>query len=822
MKQGIVWILLLLGLLAFLLFYFDFFNFKNTSANAIDFFNEDAICILNTENIYNFSAKIDATEYAKTTADIPIVKQVRSELAFLNEIFNADDNNSIAESYIGFYKNNTNGVDALYVFANTSNANIEKLNVENTTSYKFEGNKIFTLKSKEGKLSYAQIGSQALISKNPVLIESAIYHYNNNEPAINQSIVEWGNRSKSMEDAILIVNGRNTNILLGLFATTEISQEQKLPFNWAALGLTLKGNEIIVNGMGEKTKTFNITADKHEKFMLPNTTAWATISGFKINDLPAEVKQFATTWMGKSYCKAKLKSIGANTAFDDYYVVHCDNLNLAAEDFEVEYNSNDAIMGFTTKPQLVKALFEDDFEGQWHLAHSNNQLIFTKSSNIALKITSSQLAEDMFVENSNGQVFYMNLVNAKNGISSIANEHFEKYWTSNASELANFQKINFQISPNDEQLIINGKIQYNTTKKIESGIIWQATLDGPYSHKPTLIANTKTGQNNLLILTDSNSLYLLNGEGTILWKRKFEEEIIPPFHTVNYFNNEAQQIAFTSKNRIYLIDDKGKDLDDFPLRLPSPASSGLSVFTYDQTYQRMFTACENGNIYGYEINGTPLQGWNPMENVGSTTLPIKHVNDEGIDYIITLNDEGSVGIFNRKGERKAPAINFKSTFVSPLTFDAYSKKLVGADVAGNIHYITLDGKHSSDATRSYRRKYEFISSNIVGDNANDMIITNGKYLNVLRDNSTGNQHALYTFTDSVKVDLNLLNNGKMMVVTKDENYLFNQDLKPLQSISEMINSPVIEVELLKNEAPLIIYGSDNNIKALILKPIPAS
>jgi|GEM_PF-3446695 len=822
MKQAIVWILLLLGLLAFLLFYFDFFNFKNKTANAIDFFNEDVICILNTANVYDFSEKLEATEYGVTASEIPIIKQVRNELTFLKDVFNSTGNNSIAESYIGFYKNSNKGVDALYIFANTSNANIGALNIENSTAYKFEGNKINSLQTKNGNLSYAQIGSQALISKSAVLIETAIYHYNNNDSPIAANIVDYNKRSKGIADAHLIVNGNNSASLLGLFAKNEFTKNKQLLFGWAAIDLVIKGNEIVIDGQGMKSPEFYGTAKTHDKFNLPIAAAWATLNAFNTDKLTDEAKQIATTWAGSSYCKGKLKSLSTNTVFDDFYVVHCDNFDLAAENFGVEYNSNEPLMGFTEKNDLVQKLFGTESDGPWHLAHTNGQITFTKSSTIASKIINGKSTDEFFDEYINGQAFAMSTINANNGIASFANESFEKYWTANVNDLSNFQKVNFQFVPNENELKISGSLKYNTTKKVESGVIWQTTLDASYSYEPTLIMNSKTGNNDLLILTDSNSLYLLSNEGDIKWRRKFEEKIIPPFHAVNYFNNDEQQISFASKNRIYTIDNNGKDLDDFPLRLPSPSTSGLSVFTYDQTYQRMFTACENGNIYGYEINGTPLQGWNPMENVGSTTLPIKHVNDEGIDYIITLNDEGSVGIFNRKGERKAPAINFKSTFVSPLTFDAYSKKLVGADVAGNIHYITLDGKHSSDATRSYRRKYEFISSNIVGDNANDMIITNGKYLNVLRDNSTGNQHALYTFTDSVKVDLNLLNNGKIMVVTKDENYLFNQDLKPLQSISEKINSPVIEVELLKNEAPLIIYGRDNNIKALILKPIPAS
>ncbi|HOH96222.1 MAG TPA: WD40 repeat domain-containing protein, partial [Candidatus Enterocola sp.] len=122
-------------------------------------------------------------------------------------------------------------------------------------------------------------------------------------------------------------------------------------------------------------------------------------------------------------------------------------------------------------------------------------------------------------------------------------------------------------------------------------------LDKPARIKPQFVINHYTGETEIAIQDEKNQFYLINSEGKILWKIQLPEAIIGDITQVDMLKNKKLQMAFTTLNKLYIIDRTGKNLKSYPKNLPSRATAGLSVFDYDNKRDyRFFIPTENKQI----------------------------------------------------------------------------------------------------------------------------------------------------------------------------------------------------------------------------------
>jgi hypothetical protein len=109
------------------------------------------------------------------------------------------------------------------------------------------------------------------------------------------------------------------------------------------------------------------------------------------------------------------------------------------------------------------------------------------------------------------------------------------------------------------------------------------------------------------------------------------------------------------------LDENGRDVEGFPLKLRSPAlNAALAVPTDDGC--AFFVALENGNVQGFNQLGQPLGGWNPQRIGSEVVAPMLHFDYDYGDFLAVLTRSGRLSVFGRNGQLRFPPVQFEGRF----------------------------------------------------------------------------------------------------------------------------------------------------------------
>jgi len=273
--------------------------------------------------------------------------------------------------------------------------------------------------------------------------------------------------------------------------------------------------------------------------------------------------------------------------------------------------------------------------------------------------------------------------------------------------------------------MLNTTLSVTKVPKIEknSATLWETYLDTVADFKPVLVENHYSGENEIFIQDQNNTIYLINKAGRILWKLPLSEKITSEVHQIDYYKNGKFQMLFSTANYLHLFDRLGNYVDNYPIRLRSKSEMGMSLFDYDSNQQyRICLPTESRKVYMYNIEGDILKGWDFPGTDHQVISKAQHVRYKRYDYIV-LADEKRVYILNRRGEERVTpkeqyALSGNAFYLSGgdkisntslvttgangavirfyLTGDV--EKTEVANVSGEHHYMyhNLDGKDGAE------------------------------------------------------------------------------------------------------------------------------
>ncbi len=232
-------------------------------------------------------------------------------------------------------------------------------------------------------------------------------------------------------------------------------------------------------------------------------------------------------------------------------------------------------------------------------------------------------------------------------------------------------------------------------KATTTSILWKTSLAAVAATQPFVIAPAPENDGAAIVVQDvRHELYRLDAGGAVVWRRQMEGPILGSVQGIDFWANQTVCYLFNTADRIWLLDDKGRDVEGFPLELHSPATNGVTVVDFDNTLKfNYFIACSNGNLYGYDQFGRSLPGWNPQGGVGRIRHPLLHFQHKNKDYLAVLNEAGKLFVFGRNGAERFPAVQFSGKNFGPPQADAVSKspRIVCANGAGTVFVCNLDG-----------------------------------------------------------------------------------------------------------------------------------
>ena len=194
-------------------------------------------------------------------------------------------------------------------------------------------------------------------------------------------------------------------------------------------------------------------------------------------------------------------------------------------------------------------------------------------------------------------------------------------------------------------------IQSQKEQAVSSSYLWSTSLDAPVISGPFLVKNHRSGVNNVVVQDETNTLYWMNEAGEVKWTKKLDLPIVGPIQQVDLFKNAKYQLVFTTSNQLHCIDLLGRNVEDFPITLPSNTSFGLSVMDYDKNRNYRFLIPCGDKLYNFTSDGKMVDGWKTDASNGILTQRPFLYQRGGKDYIITSTREKAF-ILNRRGESR--------------------------------------------------------------------------------------------------------------------------------------------------------------------------
>ncbi|MFA9371483.1 MAG: DUF3352 domain-containing protein [Labilibaculum antarcticum] len=443
--------------------------------------------------------------------------------------------------------------------------------------------------------------------------------------------------------------------------------------------------------------------------------------------------------------------------------------------------------------QLPEKLFGSFFAGasSAYLTFIDNYMIlgpdisslseFIEESVLGKTLNTNQtyMENKEFLSNKANFYFYASTPRANSFISGFLNSDLRKQIKDHKQSVNKFQAVGLQLSANRNLIYNNLFIEYDPVLELAPRTEWESRLDTCFAHKPYLVVNHYTKENEILVQDINNELHLLNPSGRILWKKPMESQIVGKVHQVDIYGNGKLQYLFATKNKLHLVDRNGDKVGNYPIKLKAEAIQGVSIFDYDNNKDyRFFIPCKDKNIYAYTKEGKTLTGWNPAKSENEINCEIQHFRVKNRDYLVYA-DKYRVYILNRRGEER---VRLKEQFSKSTNNTFYLENAVGntearlvtTDVNGIIYYCYFDGKVEKKTFTELSDKHFFVAADIDSDGKNEYLFADYNILRIF--DASGQQTLDKKFDSNISFPPNIYSFSRrdieIGICLEDENKIF--------------------------------------------------
>lgn len=294
----------------------------------------------------------------------------------------------------------------------------------------------------------------------------------------------------------------------------------------------------------------------------------------------------------------------------------------------------------------------------------------------------------------------------------------------------NFYALAYQMVPSDKFVYNSILLNYNSNLKDKPLTVWSSQLDAAPVGKPQFVKNHYTQENEICVQDKHNNLYLISNSGRIIWKKPIGEPIMGEIYQIDYFRNGKLQLLFNTPSKLWLLDRDGNYVERYPILLPSPASTGISLFDYDNNRDyRIFVPTEDKHVYLYNKDGNINKGFSFETTEYPLTMPVQHFKNKGKDYLV-FADKNRVYILNRKGQRRIKVNEqFSASPNNSFYFGTDEAPFIATtDIDGNVMKIYLDGKVKKIELPKVEADHYFAMENLEQRGSNNFVIVNNDKL----------------------------------------------------------------------------------------------
>ena len=235
---------------------------------------------------------------------------------------------------------------------------------------------------------------------------------------------------------------------------------------------------------------------------------------------------------------------------------------------------------------------------------------------------------------------------------------------------------------------VNKKAVRNTTSEV-----FRLQLDGEIATKPQFVINHRNRKKEIVVQDEENKLYLISGEGKILWKKQLDSQIQGDIQQVDLYKNGRLQLAFTTNDQFLILDRNGKEVAPFSMRFKGGNLNPLAVFDYENNRNYRFLVTQGRKIFMYNSKGQIVSGFTYTEAESPVLRAPRHFRVGSRDYLVFQLENGSLEIRNRVGRTRIATDNQFDFSDNPVYL--YRNQFTFTDKAGVLFTINTKGKLSS-------------------------------------------------------------------------------------------------------------------------------
>lgn len=304
------------------------------------------------------------------------------------------------------------------------------------------------------------------------------------------------------------------------------------------------------------------------------------------------------------------------------------------------------------------------------------------------------------------------------------------------AQQSGFLKLDLRGVPGENRIGADLAVLASAIGQPESSVLWKVALGGEAINQPFVVqTRNKSTEPAILIQDDQFQLYRLTPGGGVLWRKQMDQPLLGGVTGIDFFSNGTLCYAFNTANAIWILDDNGKEVDGFPLKLQSMATNGVTIVDFDNDHKyTLFLVCANGNLYGFDQFGRPVPGWNPQQGVGRVRHPLVYFKNGTKDYLTVLDISGRLSVFNRSGKSHFPPLQFDGDFfVNPLQVDTSARKprIVCMNGAGRVFVCSPDGQlFSMQLSHKPHAETNLVFDDLLGDSRKEYALLEGQKFSV--------------------------------------------------------------------------------------------
>jgi hypothetical protein len=628
------------------------------------------------------------------------------------------------------------------VFQNKTN---DSLKITSKTSYEYDGFKINEIDRDNKVLFSTIIDGFYTLSESKIILENIIRNYSSNISAPDEVKRLMDGLSRNSTSVIInteLFSKLSSKYFVSPFPNEFLSLSDHLGFD-----LKIDNDKIFFSGIAfnpKKNKDWSVfskvkPSESLVAEVIPNQFVSAkslmvsdyyslfpanltTENPIEKDSLLINIKEVSEVDFVDGSAKIFL-SYNIEQTFEnlsDFSKPHSEFSSVQIHEIESSVKLSELIQPYLSKKSLKFFFIKNDFVIASEkleileniIIHINNEKVLKKNPNYLNHI------EDLYGKS---HMLWMNNMSLQSGLfeSKIIDKYRDEYKNMNfkdhpliISQLIaedNFAYLNILIKEAPEDKKVN-KVSQQIRFKHDKDIVSQ----------PQFFKNWRTGQYDVVYQDNENRIYLKDTKGNLIWTKKLEDRIIGRISTIDIYQNGRLQMAFATKNKVYIIDKNGNDVSPFPLDFKEDITQALSVFDYDNNGKYRFVVVQDNKVNMYDKEAKLVRGFRFKNTKSPVAFPVKHVRMGNKDYVLIQETSGRLHILSRRGkERVELPKDFRHTENEWFEHDG---NFVSVNDKGNILEIDQNGKLNTIKKEWLNPKFDASENHFAEMSENELII----------------------------------------------------------------------------------------------------